>query len=1543
MLKVRSSGFVFLMLWMLCLSAQEDITTLEYFIDTDPGPGNGTSIAVSPSTTQNESFSINTDALSPGYHILGIRARNAQNRWSMYERRLFLIQDPTDNLAFPRTVATISSAEYFIDTDPGPGNGSSITTAGGTTINESFSIATGALSTGYHLLGVRTQNAEGRWSMYERRLFLIQDPQNDLAFPAAVSSIANAEYFIDADPGIANGTPITTSGGATISESFNVSTGALSPGYHILGVRTRNANNRWSLYERRLFLIQDPDDNLAFPKAISNISAAEYFIDNDPGVGNATSIPTSGGSSIIENINVNTDALSPGYHVLGVRTQSQANRWSMYERRLFLIQDPQNDIDFPGPNRAIDKLEFFVDDDPGQGNGIDIPLDMPINVLDLIDLMVDIDPQIGPGLHTFAIRARNEEGSWGFVETTTFELTNAATPIITSDAPDFTNNAEVTANISFGQEMTGFEESDIETLLDNVSTSSLVRNGSLTDLGNGDFSFTVDLVDEGEIGILIPNAAANATSDATASLASDTLRFVYDVTEPIVTVDAVSTFESTPTLTGTVDDLTATVEIEIQGVSYPATVNPDNSWEVAQGTIATLAVGTYDAIATATDLAGNSATDATIDEVSILNPPNPLPVLSFTGGNVSNQSPWDISVEFGAEVTGFEEADIVTLLNQTPGVSYVQSASLVDNADGSFDFVVEPVEGEIAILIPAGVANALSGGGATLASDTLRIEFDISAPNITVDIIATGDTSPELTGTIDDLSATVNIEIDGNNYPATVNADNTWTVSQGTLSPLALGAYDVVATATDLTGNVGTDSTTDEVDIISLSNPLPVLSYTGNSVSNQSPWTVAVDFGVSVSGFDVSDIVTLLNDNAGTSYVQDGSLLDNGNGNFDFTINPVEGEIAILIPEAAVNAVSDGGESQASDTLRIVYDVTEPMVTIDALSTANVSPELTGTVDDLSATIDIEIDGSNYPATVNTDNTWNLSEGVISSLSPGVYDVIATATDLAGNNGTDSSVDEVEIITLTSGISMSDSLALVAFYTALDGQNWTNNENWLADDQPIKNWFGVTLNTEETQIRTINLADNGLSGTVPLEVNTLDSLVTLNLAGNSIKALATDFAALVKVTLIDLSENMLDFGDLEAVSGNPAIEYADQQDIDAIDQEDLVVRVGTGQLLTTTTNGSANMYQWTFNGTPIDGASASSYTIASMSADQVGTYGVVVSNTLVPGLDLSSRTIEILANAVVTVNAVDGQVPISEPLNGYLFSLNEAVADTVPFPPSSVQSPVNFPEVLLGNYFVAVESTLDLDDPNLIYIPTFYGDALSSGADTLRLVSDTTISIAVLKVPEPETGDGVVSGTIDEDFPEDESRVDARRRAKKRKCGLRRRRTGGRTGQADDDFELIAYGETNDNGEFEYGFLPSGTYRFFVEYPGIPLDQSAFIEFEIGEAGVSDTEFVLAVFASPEGITIEIVLGITTDYFVDFSIYPNPTTDLLILEYAQIKLEKVQMEITNLQGQVLFTKELDRLKKKELFDTSILRPGQYFVRFSGGGNTEPLVYKIVKK
>ena len=506
-----------------------------------------------------------------------------------------------------------------------------------------------------------------------------------------------------------------------------------------------------------------------------------------------------------------------------------------------------------------------------------------------------------------------------------------------------------------------------------------------------------------------------------------------------------------------------------------------------------------------------------------------------------------------------------------------------------------------------------------------------------------------------------------------------------------------------------------------------------------------------------------------------------------------------------------------------------------------------------------------------------------------------------------------------------------------------------------------------TNLEILDVSDNQMSGALPVELATLANLDSLEIENNEF----TDLPDLSGTNLQKLvvNGNLFDFSDIEPNVGIPDFNYAPQNISVPLDISingnpfftavDTVARAGSTVLISVASGLSENNeYQWNFNGNLDDTQTTSEFSIPSIGRADMGVHVLTLTNTVADQLTLTSDPIELLANAVITVSAVDeveegDDTPIADIINAYLFSLNEVVADTVEFsgnPNFGISSDsYSFPEVTLGDYLVAVESVepfLDGEDDQIpgAYIPSFFGDAfLSRDADTLSLESDSAIQIVVEKIPEVPMGEGLVVGTIDEDFPDEDSRIDARRRAKKRKCGLRRRRTGGRIDQDPSEFELIAYGETNDNGEFEYGFLPMGTYQFFVEYPGIPLDESAFVEFEIGEAGVTDDEFTLAVFASPDGIEIEIVLGITSDYFSDVKVYPNPTSDLIVVEYAEIRDNDTFMEIMTLDGKTIHSQKLERSSGKVQYDASLLKSGQYLLRFRNGSGKEHLVYRMIKK
>lgn len=315
-----------------------------------------------------------------------------------------------------------------------------------------------------------------------------------------------------------------------------------------------------------------------------------------------------------------------------------------------------------------------------------------------------------------------------------------------------------------------------------------------------------------------------------------------------------------------------------------------------------------------------------------------------------------------------------------------------------------------------------------------------------------------------------------------------------------------------------------------------------------------------------------------------------------------------------------------------------------------------------------------------------------------------------------------------------------------------------------------------------------------------------------------------------------------------------------------------------------------------------------------------------------------LASATVGIRTRSGGQIISEQVEGILLRIEETgLYDTIDVVTNSGGS-FSFNPVFLGNYLINIDS-----DPEQ-YVATYFGDAfLWEEADVLELNSDSVVVIRITSVPRETSGEGKVSGTIEEDFGDESGRLTARRRAAKRKCGLRRKTGGGRTQQ--DGFELIAYGETNNNGEFEFGFLPQGIYRFFVEYPGIPLDESSFVEFEIGPAGVSDDEFVLAAFVTEDGIVVELVLGITDELFSNFSMYPNPTTDYLNIEFDQLYADQITLSVVDMNGNKVLQQIITREQQgNSQLDLSNLSNGQYIVKFEEDGVEKTMmIFRVIKR
>lgn len=289
------------------ISAQ-NITSAEYFFDAnDNGFGNNNALTVNQ---PNENYSIPTGSLSNGFHSLYIRvfdqaANEGVGAWSHYDRSTFYL------MAYPPE-QNIVAARYWID------NGSVVILTVdpvSTSVTETYSIPTGSLPEGFHSLHIQTQNAAGIWSLYDRSFFYVS------AFDE-VQNIVAARYFFNDDAP----TNLTIETAApSLSQSYSIETTGLEEGFHSFYVQTQGADLTWSLYDRQIIYIKEFD---------SEVVSAEYYIDNDLGIGN--NIPFSITASP-QTISFNTTGLSEGDHLFCVRVLNEDNSWSFSDCEVFTI------------------------------------------------------------------------------------------------------------------------------------------------------------------------------------------------------------------------------------------------------------------------------------------------------------------------------------------------------------------------------------------------------------------------------------------------------------------------------------------------------------------------------------------------------------------------------------------------------------------------------------------------------------------------------------------------------------------------------------------------------------------------------------------------------------------------------------------------------------------------------------------------------------------------------------------------------------------------------------------------------------------------------------------------------------------------------------------------------------------------------------------------------------------------------------------------------------------------------------------------------
>ena len=607
-----------------------------------------------------------------------------------------------------------------------------------------------------------------------------------------------------------------------------------------------------------------------------------------------------------------------------------------------------------------------------------------------------------------------------------------------------TNAAALNFRVEFTESVENVDVSDFA-----VSTTETVTFAglSLNDTA-GVFTLTVD----GVSGDGIVEIVVNDTTDITAASDGRTLdrvpatseTYVVDNTGPVVTVDQLTTSNTSPALSGTTDDSGAVISIELAANSYTATNNGDGTWSLPAGSlVAPLAEGNYDVTVTATDVVGNIGTDSSTNELTIEPPPSITSFFFVVDSGLKKAFGYDenfgADVEFGLNASHPRGVATDAFGETVWTVNFQNTVTIYDNigtelgswqadgiskadgiaTDGQHVWIVDRIAD--AIVFYADAATVTSG------SLTPTSSFPLAANN---DLARGLTTDGTLLWTVDDTSHRVFV------YETNGTLLGDWALDSQNSAPRGISidpsapediwvvdavdkVFEYTNAAAILSGNQTAaavyDVSVQPQGIARAGNGIaqpdgPSLSVTRANPNPTTADAVAFDFVFSepVSNVDITDFDLEITGTVATAQYS----LTGSSTNYALLVSNITGDGTLGFSLNAANDIvsADGTPLNPVVTPNQVYliDNSSPQVTVDPLTTADSTPTLTGTISEPTSSIVVEISGVTFVAADQGNGTWRLDGGLLTNpLAVGTYDVTVTATDLVGQSATDTSTDEL--------------------------------------------------------------------------------------------------------------------------------------------------------------------------------------------------------------------------------------------------------------------------------------------------------------------------------------------------------------------------------------------------------------------------------------------------------------------------------------------------------------------------------------------------------
>jgi uncharacterized repeat protein (TIGR03803 family) len=283
--------------------------------------------------------------------------------------------------------------------------------------------------------------------------------------------------------------------------------------------------------------------------------------------------------------------------------------------------------------------------------------------------------------------------------------------------------------------------------------------------------------------------------------------------------------------------------------------------------------------------------------------------------------------------------------------------------------------------------------------------------------------------------------------------------------------------------------------------------------------------------------------------------------------------------------------------------------------------------------------------------------------------------------------------------------------------------------------------------------------------------------------------------------------------------------------------------------------------------------------------------------------------------------------------------DTVAFTPifSGAPNYYSFPGLTAGDYYVKVVPDL-VSYPTAV--PTYYGDVFQWDSSTVVHHGCSVIDNADIHVIEllPPGGTGFVSGFVIEGLGYQGLRVfhDGGNHPvlpcvpggplKGVDVKLGKNPGGG----------IQARVMTDTSGYFEFENVPDGDYRIYVDIPNLPMDSLREVTISGGDSTIQNNYIADSMMIYVDTAQFVGIYSSAKQYDNKFSIYPNPTQNVLNLQFTTVKeSEEIAIEITNAAGIRVYAVKQQRFAKGD--NNIILNAGEldlaagvYFVSLVNG-------------